>query len=454
MLAWLAPGISSASETWLLTDALGLPDWLQIVGESRIRFETLDGQFRAGGSGGDQMLALRTLVLAELERGPAQFGLEIQDSRAYLTDAGTPLSPAIVNPVDVLQAYVRYRLPNPLAPAAATEYSLGRMTLSVGSGRQVDRFDFANVTPAYTGLHVRSVTARGHELQAFYTALVDRRPLDRADLADNRAEPDREQWGRRFWGLHYRHAELFGSTLPRLWTEAYVYGLRERDRHGAQTFNRDHLTPGFRIYRLPHPGAWDLDLEAAWRFGTRRATAAPDDRQDLDVRAWMVHAAVGYTFDLPLHPRVALDYDYASGDVDPEDHRFGRYEFLFGARRNDFGHTSLYGPLAPANISAPGARFEFRRGTRLDGRISWKAAFLASSRDAWVIARVADPAGKSGRFIGHSIDARIRRWLIPGTLRAEAGASTLLAGRFAREAPNATGAGDTRYGYLQMTFYF
>jgi hypothetical protein len=454
LLALLAPGMLHASESWLLTDALGLPDWLHVVGESRMRFETLDGQFRAGGTGGDQVLALRTLVLAELERGPVQFGLEIQDSRVYRDDAGTQLSPGIVNPVDVLQAYIRYRLPSPLAPAAATEVSLGRMTLSIGSGRQVDRFEFANVVPAYTGLHARSLTAHGHEFQAFHTVLVERRPIDRADLADNRAEADREQWGRRFWGLHYRHAELLGSALPRLWTEAYVYGLRERDRDGVETANRDYVTPGLRIYRVPHPGAWDMELEAAWRFGTRRATVASDDRLDLDVRGRMVHAALGYTFDHPLRPRIAIDYDYASGDDDPDDNRFGQYEFLFGARRADFGHTSLYGPLAPANISAPGARFEFRRDTRLDGRITWKAAYLASSRDAWVAARVVDPAGKSGRFIGHSIDARIRHWLIPGTLRAEVGASTLLAGRFAREAPNATRAGDTRYGYLQMTVYF
>ncbi|MDZ4319479.1 MAG: hypothetical protein U1A07_11700, partial [Phenylobacterium sp.] len=32
---------------------------LTLSGETRIRYETLEGQFRAGGAGGDQILAMR-----------------------------------------------------------------------------------------------------------------------------------------------------------------------------------------------------------------------------------------------------------------------------------------------------------------------------------------------------------------------------------------------------------
>ena len=78
-----------------------LPDWLKLDGETRARFETLGGQFRANGSGGDQLLALRTLLRAQVQvptsavqdnHAPAfSLGIELQDSRTYLGDDGTPL---------------------------------------------------------------------------------------------------------------------------------------------------------------------------------------------------------------------------------------------------------------------------------------------------------------------------------------------------------------------------
>ncbi|MFZ4122344.1 MAG: hypothetical protein ACOYKM_11850 [Caulobacterales bacterium] len=87
-----------------LEEVLSAPDWLSIRGETRARYETLSGQFRARGTGGDQILVFRTLALGEADTGPITLGLELQDSRAYLDDSGTPLTTTIVNPLDVLQA--------------------------------------------------------------------------------------------------------------------------------------------------------------------------------------------------------------------------------------------------------------------------------------------------------------------------------------------------------------
>jgi len=74
---------------------LDTPAWLTLKGETRVRYETLQGQFRADGEGGDQLLLFRSLLLAEADTGPISFGVEIQDSRTYLADAGTPLSSSI-----------------------------------------------------------------------------------------------------------------------------------------------------------------------------------------------------------------------------------------------------------------------------------------------------------------------------------------------------------------------
>ena len=84
--------VAEAEEAFRLRDAVDTPAWLTLKGETRVRYETLQGQFRAGGEGGDQLLLFRSLLLAEADTGPISFGVEIQDSRTYLADAGTPLS--------------------------------------------------------------------------------------------------------------------------------------------------------------------------------------------------------------------------------------------------------------------------------------------------------------------------------------------------------------------------
>ena len=122
-----------AQSAFRLEDALEAPDWLTVKGETRARYESLDGQFRANGQGGDQLLLFRTLVLVEADTGPVSFGFELQDSRTYLADAGTPLSSSIANPLDFLQLYARFDdLPGLIGPGSTSKLTLGRQTVSIG----------------------------------------------------------------------------------------------------------------------------------------------------------------------------------------------------------------------------------------------------------------------------------------------------------------------------------
>jgi hypothetical protein len=426
-------------------------DWLSLTGEVRARYETLDGQFRGGGSGSDQVWAVRSLLRARADAGPVSFGVELQDSRAYADDAGTALSTSLVNPLDILQVYVRLA-PEGLPGFEDATLTLGRQTLGIGSHRVLERTDFGNVIFSYTGATFRGVTADGDQLYLLAFVPVGREPGDRAALDENALSADEEQWGRRAWGVHWRDLDFGGREG--LLAEAYLYGLHEEDQAGVASPNRDYLQPGLRLMHPPAAGAVDFDIEASWRTGTRRATSKPADQRDLRVEAGLLYAHIGYTFDHPWRPRLALNYYWAGGDSDPNDSRFEQFERLFGARRSDLGATSLFGPLSPANLSAPGARLEITPSSRFDARLAYKTAFLDEPRDAWVEARLVDPTGASGDFIGHSFDARARYWVRPGALRLEVGGGALLPGGFAEQIPGGPRPDRSLFGYLQLTHSF
>ncbi|MEL6663728.1 MAG: alginate export family protein [Pseudomonadota bacterium] len=447
--------LAHAQEPFRLERALDAPEWFTLKGETRARYETLDGQFRAGREGSDQLLLFRTLLLAEADAGPVAFGVELQDSRTYLGDAGTPLSSSITNPLDFLQLYARAEdLPGLLGEGSTSQLTLGRQTVSIGSKRQIERVDFANVIKSYTGANFLSTNARGDELHAIYVVPTARFPNQRPGLDDNDLSGDEEQWERRIWGVHYRRADMLPNLASDLWGEVFVYGLDERDSGDFETPDRSYVAPGFRLYRKPALGQWDIDLEGALRHGTRYATSDPTDTQSLAVDASMLHAEFGYTFDAPWQPRFALEYYWASGDDDPSDLDFDQHERLFGSRRSDLNNTSIHGPLTPANLNAPGFRIEAKPNARWDGRFYYHAAFLASDTDSWVIARLRDPTGQSGNFIGHTLDARARYWLVPGNVRLELGASALIFGEFAKDVPGGPEGDRTLFGYSMVTVTF
>lgn len=427
------------------------PQW-RLSGESRVRFESLHHQFRAGFRGSDQALAMRTLLLVERQAAPLTLGLELLDARHALDDDGSFLSATgQVATADFLQAYGRIDLE--LDQDHHLALTLGRQTVHIGSGRQIERVDYANVISNYTGLH--AVWSRDTDrLHFLLIAPVAKLPADFASLRRNRLELDRTQWNRRIAALHWIRQDVWADRLPGLQAEAFIYALDEDDSRRFATPNRHYLTPGLRLYTAPAPASLDYEIEAAWRIGNRRLTDRRDDVAPLRVRARTLHAHVGWTFPGWWQARIGVDYDYASGDRDPRDDRFDQYERLFGSRRTDLGNTGIHGPLTPANINAPGLRIEGRPGPDTDFRLAVKRARLSSSRDAWVVARVRDPSGNSGRVIGTSTDLRVRHWLIRDSLRIEVGASYLDRGRFARVAPNATREGDPRFGYVQLTWSF
>lgn len=447
-------GLSLLCFCWASLAAESVPDWLRIHGEFRVRYESLDGQFRSNYAGSDQGLFFRNLVHLEIEQDQTAIGVELQDSRSYLTDSGSAISSSYVNPIDFLQAYVRWPVEGLFNSDFDGTLTLGRQTVSTGSKRQIERPSFANVIRSYNGAHLNVSDRDGDVFHAIVVVPSERLSKERDDVENNRPVFDEAQFERLIWGLHYRESDAFPNRVPDLWAEAFVYGLYERDAFGEESVNRRYVTPGFRFYRKARPGQWNIDIEGALRFGSRRASSDPADTEDLEVFASQILVRIGYTFDHQWEPNLAFQYYWASGDKDPNDDRFDQYERLFGSRRTDLNHTSLHGPLTPANLSAVGGRFEMRPSARSSCRLTYSAAFLASETDAFIVGKQRDPGGDSGAFIGHEIDGRVTYDLLPRELTLELGASALLHGTFTKTNPQAPEADATYFGYSQLTFKF
>jgi hypothetical protein len=212
-------------------------------------------------------------------------------------------------------------------------------------------------------------------------------------------------------------------------------------------------TLGFRIYRQPQLSHFDYQIESAVQFGENRASLL-QNAADLDHLAHFQHIEFGYSFDYPWQPRVIVQYDYASGDDNPDDGDHERFTTLYGARRFDFGPTGIYGPFARANLNSPGLRLQLKPAAGVSGFMAYRGYWLASDRDAWVGGLLRDRSGESGSFIGHQVEVRLRWNPRPNNVRLEAGIAHLFAGEFMEEVPNTNGQGDVTYFYSQITLSF
>jgi len=434
-------------EPWRLSKAFNLPNWLELNGHHRFRYETLDGQFRAARNGGDQIVAFRTALKAKIKLDVIELTAEILDSRQTLADSGTALNSGIVNTVDLLQGNVAIHFANRLGKG---QLQMGRQTMNVGSRRLVARNIFRNTISSFTGINSSWTAASGKMIRAFYVLPVNRLPSDKTSLLDNETKYDKEEFDVQFWGLYSKFPDVFLSLTG----ELYLFGLHEDDSPDRATRNRNLYTTGFRFYRKPALGQFDFEVESVFQTGQSRASKAAKDTTDLDHFAHFQHIQAGYTFGVPWSPRLILQFDYASGDKNPDDDNNNRFDTLYGARRFEFGPTGVYGPFARSNLISPGYRLIVKPRQNLRMILAHRFYWLASDKDAWTTSGVRDSTGNSGNTIGNQAEIIIRWDLIPSNIRIETGAAHLFAGEFMKNAPNANGEGDASYIYLQTIFTF
>ena len=430
-----------------LQRALGAPDGLKISGSVRGRYEALHNQFRPGLGRNDDLFVLRSTLFAEYDSGLIRIGGELMDSRAYFTDAGSSVSTSEVNALELVQGYVGVDLGAALGSGSTTSIDVGRFTMDLGSRRLAGRNSYRNTTNAFAGVRTEFHGADKSYLTLFYTLPLNRLPNDKQGILHNKVKWDRESFDVAFWGGFLNKPGLAGRAN----LDLYFFGLNERDSPDYPTKDRQLYTPGIRLFSDPKPGRTDFEFEGAYQFG-RTSTGTAANAPEQNVAAYLLHAEVGHQFDASWKPRLSFEYDLVSGDDPGGD--YGHFDGLYGPRRSDYGPTGIFGPLGRNNISSPGVRLEVTPSGRWDGFAMYRANWLDSATDSFANTGVRDPAGASGKFAGHQLEGRVRYWVVPSLLRLETGGAVLVNGRFLNDAPNATGYGDSVYGYFDLTATF
>ena len=440
------PAVAPPAPT-LLHDTLGLSEDFIIRGQLRPRFEALGGQFRpAPAARGDRAFFMQSLLFAEYRHGAFRFGGELQDSRTYFQTARSTVGTTEVNALEPLQAYVGTDLTKTFGlPGALTA---GRFTMDIGSRRLVARNNYRNTINSFTGLRYDWAGENGDTLRLFYTLPDYRLPDELAEIRSNAVQVDRPSTALQFFGGAYKIANVFGGSV-----QLQSYGLTEYDTVDLPTRNRNLFTPAIRFARESVVGRFDYDFEGVYQTGRSRTSTSAADRTDRPVSAYLFHGEVGYTFDAPWLPRLAVLYDQASGNRAGA-RTYSRFDTLFGARRWEFGPTGLFGAVQRSNLISPGLHLDIVPNKRWDAFMTYRPLFLESATDAFATTQIIDPTGRSGRFAGQQLETRIRYWVVPKSVRIDSGVACIIKGPFLRNAPNVQDKNNTIFGYSSMIINF
>jgi len=173
---------------------------------------------------------------------------------------------------------------------------------------------------------------------------------------------------------------------------------RDKDTRGE-----DNMTDTMRIHtvgaRTAGKVTWfDYDATYARQFGRWG-----NDR----VKAWALHAGIGYSAPLTMKQRLGIDYCYASGDDDPFDGDHETFEPAFGSRDRHYGWMNLF---SWRNLVNWQFSLSLEPHKKLKLIFDYHVFRLAEARDAWYSTGPAyrrDKSGQSGRKAGTEIDMTV-----------------------------------------------
>jgi hypothetical protein len=335
--------------------------------------------------------------------------------------------------------------------------TVGRQAITYGDSRLVADSRWGNFGRTFDAARLRYEQSNlWVEGFAMRPVQIRRHDFDDSDSADN------------FFGLY-----ASTTAIPIQTTDVYVfYRDKSDDQPDLDPTNKidpegswngpaaRFATIGARVKSKPGGaiGNWDYTADAAYENGNLYQSNLDSKRFNLS--AFAAHVSGGYTFkDTFGTPRVGLEYDFASGDDDPNDNDSHSFQNLFPSNHEKYGFMDEF---SWRNLHDARFQFNFKPIKKLDLEADYHAFWLANTEDFWYRSngistlRTKTPDGRDVRligarnFAGQEIDLTAT-YEITKNLKFQTGYSHFFAGDYLVD----TGPhSDADFGYVMTTLSF
>ncbi|WP_262927249.1 alginate export family protein [Phytohalomonas tamaricis] len=406
---------------------LGESSWLQLGGGVRYKYEHLDNPgFGLSGESNDHYLQQRLQAHADfhLFDDALRAFIQLEDTESWGKDI---YSPTDQSDAEIHQAFVGVRLPT--FGHGSLVARLGRQEMAFGEEVLVTVREVPNVRQTFDGVRLSYNAGNGYKLDAWAM-----RPVTNLRTGSFNDSSDDDSGD--FYGLY--------GTLPvNKMLNVDLYGmsyLRDERILNGVSGKEDRYTLGTRLHGQNKQGV-DYSANLIYQFGK----FAGDD-----IRAWGLWSAVGYTLEsAQWKPGMALRFDVASGDDNPNDNESNTFDPLFPANGKFYGNASL---TTMANLIAIGPQFAFSPHPDVTISPTILALWRESSDDAAYMPNmrpIAGTADVSGRRLGTSYDL-FTRWTPTANLTVDLEYQYYDVSDVIRD----VGGKDTQYLSLRTSFLF
>ncbi|WP_423431255.1 alginate export family protein [Limisphaera sp. 4302-co] len=320
------------------------------------------------------------------------------------------------------------------------QLQVGRMEFVYADERLIGRSDWGNVPRSFDTVRLR------FQHNPLWADTFVSRVVVPADGKFNQSnEKDH------FWGLYGGVYKLF----PWQDLELYFLGRNTDAPNRGNIGSRDIYTVGFRATSPRNSlGNWDYAVEALHQFGN-----VTQGGRQLQQDAWATSIAAGYTWKhFWGRPRLGFEYNFSTGDSDPNDDKSQTLDNLFPTNHKLYGILDVVGWRNIHNLMA---RLRLHPAATLTVSLDYHLFWLADTADFFY---PQSGAGRNGlgygrnpsydNYLGSELDLEVV-WSANKWLNLRAGYSHFFAGDYIDQSKQSVGgAADADWAYVQVTAVF